>query len=239
MNLLNERNLSVSMLVVPGPWRGGDLIGDDSFCTWLRETATDRHEVVQHGFSHTIDHFDEPSIFGRLVGNFAARGCQEFWSISEPEARNRLHNGLAVLAKAGHRPVGFVAPGWLTSRAAVSAVRRVGFNYLTTHFLVRDFVSEKKYFAPVVCQRPSSASTATVAKLTKNLAMALRVANLPIRVAIHPDDLEQHETRDAIFSVIENAIKNGYKSETYASFIAARRELKFSLVDSQKSESVV
>ena len=238
MNLLNERNLSVSMLVVPGPWRGGDLIGDDSFRNWLHETATDRHEVVQHGFSHTIDHFDEPNIFGRLVGNFAARGCQEFWSISETEARNRLHNGLAVLAKAGHRPVGFVAPGWLTSRAAVGAVRRVGFNYLTTHFFVRDFVSEKKYFAPVVCQRPNSASTATVAKLTKNLAMALRVANLPIRVAIHPDDLEQHETRDAIFSVIENAIKNGYKSETYASFIAARRELKYSLLDSQQSESV-
>ena len=76
INLLNERNLSVSMLVVPGPWRGGDLLGDNSFCTWLNETATDTHEVVQHGYSHTIDHEDEPGIFGRVVGNFAARGCQ-------------------------------------------------------------------------------------------------------------------------------------------------------------------
>lgn len=238
MNLLNERNLSVSMLVVPGPWRGGDLLCDNSFRTWLNETASDKHEVVQHGYSHTIDHIDEPGIFGRVVGNFTARGCQEFWGISETEARNRLHDGLSILAKVGYRPLGFVAPGWLTSRAAVGAVRRVGFNYLTTHFFVRDFVSEKKYFAPVVCQRPNSASTAIVTKLTKNLAKVLRVANLPIRVAIHPDDLEQHETQEAIFAIIESAFKDGYKSETYASFIAARRELKYSLLDSHTSESV-
>ena len=238
INLLNERNLSVSMLVVPGPWRGGDLLGDNSFCTWLNETATDTHEVVQHGYSHTIDHEDEPGIFGRVVGNFAARGCQEFWGISETEARNRLQSGLAILAKVGHRPLGFVAPGWLTSRAAVGAVRRVGFNYLTTHFFVSDLVSNKRYFAPVVCQRPKSTSTSTVATMTKKLATALRVVKLPIRVAIHPDDLEQHETRDAIFAVIESAIANGYKSETYVSFIAARRELKYSLLDSHTRESV-
>ena len=93
MNLLNERNLSVSMLVVPGPWRGGDLIGDDSFRNWLNETATDQHEVVQHGFSHTIDHFDESGIFSRLVGNFAAHGtnrgsrCQLTWGDEQP----RIH----------------------------------------------------------------------------------------------------------------------------------------------------
>jgi len=134
--------------------------------------------------------------------------------------------------------MGFVAPGWLTSRAAVGAVRRVGFNYLTTHFFVRDLVSNKRYFAPVVCQRPNSTSTLAVATMTKKLATALRVANLPIRVAIHPDDLEQHETRDAIFSVIENAIKNGYRSETYANFISARRKSKYSLIDSHTLESL-
>ena len=238
MKLLDERNLLVSLLVVPGPWRGGDLLGDNSFRVWLNETATDKHEVVQHGYSHTIDHNDEPGIFGRIVGNFAARGCQEFWGISETEARNRLHSGLAILSKVGHRPMGFVAPGWLTSRAAVGAVRRVGFNYLTTHFFVRDLVSNKRYFAPVVCQRPNSTSTLAVATMTKKLATALRVANLPIRVAIHPDDLEQHETRDAIFSVIENAIKNGYRSETYANFISARRKSKYSLIDSHTLESL-
>lgn len=238
MHLLNERNLSISMLVVPGSWRGRGLATDETFCEWLRATAVDSHEVVQHGFSHTIDHDDKLGIFARVVGNIAARGCQEFWSISETEARNRLHSGLSTLAKVGFRPLGFVAPGWLTSRDAVSAVRRVGFNYLTTHFFVRDLVANKRYFAPVVCQRPNSASTAKIAKLTKLLAFVLRLAKLPVRVAIHPDDLFHAETREAIFSVIDYAIANGYKSETYASFIAARRELKYSLVDSQKSESV-
>lgn len=238
MELLDELNVVVSMLVVPGPWRGGELLGDNSFRIWLNETATDKHEVLQHGYSHTIDHKDEPGFFGGIVGNFAARGCQEFWGISEIEARNRLHSGLTILAKVGHRPTGFVAPGWLTSRAAVGAIRRVGFSYLTTHFFVRDLVSNKRYFAPVICQRPNSSSTLAVATITKKLAKALRVANLPIRVAIHPDDLERHETRDAIISVIENAIKSGYRSETYANFISARRKSKYPVLDSHTAESL-
>ena len=238
MKLLDELNVVVSMLVVPGPWRGGELLGDNSFRIWLNETATDKHEVLQHGYSHTIDHKDEPGFFGGIVGNFAARGCQEFWGISEIEARNRLHSGLTILAKVGHRPTGFVAPGWLTSRAAVGAIRRVGFSYLTTHFFVRDLVSNKRYFAPVICQRPNSHSTLAVTTMTKKLAKALRVANLPIRVAIHPDDLERHETRDAIISVIENAIKSGYRSETYANFISARRKSKYPVLDSHTAESL-
>jgi len=238
MKLLDELNVVVSMLVVPGPWRGGELLGDNSFRIWLNETATDKHEVLQHGYSHTIDHKDEPGFFGGIVGNFAARGCQEFWGISEIEARNRLHSGLTILAKVGHRPTGFVAPGWLTSRAAVGAVRRVGFSYLTTHFFVRDLVSNKRYFAPVICQRPNSSSTLAVTTMTKKLAKALRVANLPIRVAIHPDDLERHETRDAIISVIENAIKSGYRSETYANFISARRKSKYPVLESHTAESL-
>lgn len=238
MNLLNERNLSISMLVVPGSWRGRGLAADETFCDWLRATVVDSHEVVQHGFSHTIDHDDKPGIFGRVVGNIAARGCQEFWSISETEARNRLHSGLSTLAKVGFRPLGFVAPGWLTSRDAVSAVRRVGFNYLTTHFFVRDLVANKRYFAPVVCQRPNSASTAKIAKLTKLLAVVLRLAKLPVRVAIHPDDLFHAETREAIFSVIDYAIANGYESQTYANFISSRREPNFSQINLRKTESV-
>ena len=136
------------------------------------------------------------------------------------------------------RPLGFVAPGWLTSRDAVSAVRRVGFNYLTTHFFVRDLVANKRYFAPVVCQRPNSASTAKIAKLTKLLAVVLRLAKLPVRVAIHPDDLFHAETREAIFSVIDYAIANGYESQTYANFISSRREPKFSQINLRKTESV-
>lgn len=238
MKLLGERNLSVSMLVVPGPWRGGDLISDHAFRDWLTATVDGLHEVAQHGFSHTIDHNDQPGVLGRVIGDIAARGCQEFWSISEAEARNKLHNGLSILAKVGFRPLGFVAPGWLISRDAVKAVRRVGFNYLTTHFFIRDLVSNKKYLAPVVCQRPNSTSTAKIAKLTRRLAMALRFTKLPIRVAIHPDDLNHDETRDAIFAIIDGAIANGYKSETYAGFISARRELKYSTPNLLKTENV-
>ncbi|NDC92052.1 MAG: hypothetical protein EB089_09440 [Acidimicrobiia bacterium] len=74
--------------------------------------------------------------------------------------------------------------------------------------------------------------------MTKLLAFLLRLAKLPVRVAIHPDDLFHAETREAIFSVIDDAIANGYESRTYADFISSRREPKFSQITLHKTESV-
>lgn len=90
MEQFDERGLSVSMLVVPGPWRDGNLLADAPFIEWLSTTMNKSHEVVLHGWSHKIDHGDRPGVLRALAGQFVARGCQEFWGLTETEAHVRL-----------------------------------------------------------------------------------------------------------------------------------------------------
>ena len=223
MEQFDERGLSVSMLVVPGPWRNGNLLTDTPFIEWLGLTMNKSHEVVLHGWSHTIDHRDRPGVFRALAGEFVARGCQEFWGLTETEAHSRLQKGLSTLAQLGYAPAGFIAPGWMTSQAAVRAVTEIGFDYLTSHFHVRDLVIGSQYFAPVVCQRPGSWSSGAIAHATKFLAGTLRAFNLPLRVAVHPDDLHDSRLRKSILQIIDRAIADGYQSVTYERFISNRR----------------
>lgn len=223
MELFDERGLSVSMLVVPGPWRDGNLLTDTSFIEWLSTTMNKSHEVVLHGWSHTIDHRDRPGALRALAGQFIARGCQEFWGLTEAQAHVRLQKGLSTLAQLGYSPSGFIAPGWMTSPAAVRAVTEIGFDYLTSHFHVRDLVVGTQHFAPVVCQRPGSLSSGAIAHAIKYLAVALRSLNLPLRVAVHPDDLHDSRLRNTILQIVDQAIADGYQSVTYERFVSNSR----------------
>ena len=99
----------------------------------------------------------------------------------------------------------------------------IGFDYLTSHFHVQDLVIGNRYFAPVVCQRPGSWSSGAIAHATKYLAKFLRSVNLPLRVAVHPDDLHDSRLRNAILHVIDRAIADGYQSVTYERFISDSR----------------
>jgi predicted deacetylase len=135
----------------------------------------------------------------------------------------RLQKGLSTLAQLRYSPSGFIAPGWMTSPAAVQAVTEIGFDYLTSHFHVRDLVVGTQHFAPVVCQRPGSWSSGVIAHATKYLAGFLRSVNLPLRVAVHPDDLHDSRLRNTILHIVDQAIADGYQSVTYERFISNSR----------------
>jgi hypothetical protein len=94
---------------------------------------------------------------------------------------------------------------------------------LTSHFHMRDLVIGNQYFAPVVCQRPGSWSSGVIAHATKYLAGILRVVHLPLRVAVHPDDINDSRLRKSILHVIDRAIADGYQSVTYERFISNSR----------------
>ena len=80
-----------------------------------------------------------------------------------------------------------------------------------------------QHFAPVVCQRPGSLSSGVIAHATKHLAVILRSLNLPLRVAVHPDDLHDPRLRNAILHVVDRAIADGYQSVTYERFMSNSR----------------
>lgn len=238
MELFDTQKIAVSMLVIPGSWSGASLSEDVPFQNWLKDVVKNKHEIVLHGYSHQARIKLPFRPIKTLSGAVLARGCEEFWTLSQDEAQVRLKSGLAVLGELGFKPCGFIAPGWLSSKETVSALRSMSFGYTNSHFFVRDLARDKKFFAPVVCQRTGAASSRLVLRLTQILANVLGFLRLPIRVAVHPDDLCDPVIRAGIMRIIDRALAQGYESVTYEKFVGLTSRPEFDLPQSQFSTAV-
>ena len=82
---------------------------------WLRGRVADGDSVAQHGLRHLRTHAAGPlgSLHARLAGGRAA----EFAGLDSHAAVAAVETGRALLARAGLRPRGFVAPAYLYTRA--------------------------------------------------------------------------------------------------------------------------
>lgn len=185
-----------TLLVVPGPWRGAQPLKDPDFTEWLQAAADRGHEVSLHGWVH------EGSGSG-IANRFMARGCGEFANLTRSEAATLIIQGLEVMAALGHRPEGFTAPGWLLSGEARQALAETGFSYTTTHLGVVDLQSDQMLRAPAFCQRPNSALSHLGARLVRRIVISRAVRDLPIRLALHPEDLDDPYLRDSTQALIQ------------------------------------
>lgn len=197
---------------------------DDSHLhQWLHQCLNHGHEVVLHGWTHEFEKKVADSSRSSRFGSFLARGCHEFFNLDTDEAAERLHLGLHALGKVGFAPSGFIAPGWLMSKEVRYELHEIGLDYTNNHAFVIDLVRSQEIFAPVVCQRPDTKWSGFIAKATVALAKLLMFARLPLRVAIHPQDLADARLRNAILLIIDTAVAHGYKSLTYEQFIDQTR----------------
>ena len=224
MELFDERNLAVSLLVIPGLWNGNELLADEEFQKWLAQISSSSHEVVLHGLNHKFTQEPSTSSLKLISGRFFARGCQEFWALSKADAKALVSDGLNKLSSLGYQPTGFIAPGWLASAGTTQAISEIGFSYTTSHLLINDLLFEKRHFAPVICQRPNSPTTRLVMLMTTLLAEILMALRLPLRIAVHPEDLHDAKLRKLILKLVSRAVVNGYQSITYDQFVTSKRK---------------
>lgn len=213
LELLEARSLRTSLLVVPGPWRGGEFRRAGAFHSWLRRAESNGHEVVLHGWEHNRP-ADAAGPRGR-VGALMARGCEEFWSASYADAMRRLSSGLNVLRDEGFNPTGFVAPGWLMSPDTISALRTCPLRYTVTHTRLIDLESLRDERIFVTSQRPASSVGRPLALATRALLASQTVLARPVRVAIHPADIAEPSLRRTNLMLCDAALGHGYTSLTY------------------------
>jgi hypothetical protein len=216
---LDAIGVRASLLVVPGRWNGASLRPQSAFVQWLHEVEERGHEIVMHGLHHTARKGVDMGVGRSSVGKLMARGCEEFWGITEVEARRLLNTGLAIMNDCNFQPRGFVPPGWLMSDAALAALKAVGFEYSTTHTHVIDIANSSKKFVLAMSQRPRSLLSPIGAHLTRIAGGSLASRGTDIRVAIHPRDLLQPLLRDTNLSLCKTAISCGADVATYAEFL--------------------
>src|SRR3954469_19200102 len=87
--------IPVSLLVIPGPWRGMELAGHGDYAAVLRDRAAHGDELVLHGWCHQAG--PEGRAVRRAVGRAVARGAAEFAALDEEQAAHRLAAAKAVL----------------------------------------------------------------------------------------------------------------------------------------------
>lgn len=196
LKMCESSGVVTTLLVVPGPWRGADPTQDQRFIDWLNGAAERGHEVSLHGWVHQGP---RSGIANRLV----ARGCGEFASVTRAQAEDLLTRGLNVLDSLGHHPVGFTAPGWLLSVGARQALTEMGFEYTTTHLGVVDLQGDRTLRVPAFCQRPDSVFSHVGARIVRRLVVSRAVQELPIRLALHPEDLHDDYLRATTQSLIQ------------------------------------
>lgn len=223
VDLLEERGLRASLLVVPGWWNGSDMDSSPSFVEWLGAAAERGHEVVQHGFSHVYRGAMESTATRSLVGRLLARGCEEFWHLSYPRARELLSLGRDVLKRHGAEVHGFVAPGWLMSPDAVDAARDLGYRYTCTHTAVLDLVDGRSIPALTTSQRPRSMLTRAGIIVNEGLVTLMDRRYSVARVAVHPADLWNVRLRESNLSLCGRLVAAGFVSTTYQELVASVR----------------
>jgi uncharacterized protein len=209
----------VSLLVIPGPWRGGRLADQPEYAEVLKERVARGDEIVLHGWTHRAG--PEGSPLRRTIGRVIARGAAEFAALDEDQAAERLRAGQAVLGGLGLATVGFTPPGWLASPAAERALTQAGFRYTTNHLGVRDLRRRRLHRAFALSHRPGggAGTERAAAALMRSWARFGARRGALVRIALHPDDLHRPGLRESTLRAIETVLAAGGQATTYAGVV--------------------
>ncbi|MBA2279739.1 MAG: DUF2334 domain-containing protein [Acidimicrobiia bacterium] len=215
---LQERGVPATLLVVPGPWRSPAFEPGDELATWLHERVAGGDEVAQHGWMHRA--WPGGAWWRQVTGQVAARGCAELWSIERDVARRTLGAGLHLLRRAGFEPVGMTPPGYLASPTCLAVLRELEFRYSTSHLRVLDLRTGRRLHAPAMSHRPGGLGEAAGREMVGRVVRARAERNLPVRIALHPEDLHRPGLRQATLRAIDDALEAGLRPTTYERLVA-------------------
>jgi uncharacterized protein len=196
--LCHAAGVRPSLLVVPDFHGVSPLLGDPRFCRRLRDLQADGHEIYLHGLKHQSAARYDGSGRGaqRVVDGaawlFAQRvvsgGEAEMSDVTPDEGRSRIEEGEGVLARAGLRVDGFVAPAWSMPAWLLPLLAARAYRYTEDHLRVYDPAAGRSRSSVVL-----NWASRSPARLLSTVAWC-RVAKyarafVPARIAIHPGDM--------------------------------------------------
>jgi predicted deacetylase len=181
-----------ALLVVPNFHGRGPLLEDGPFCAELRALQAGGHEVYLHGFYHRSGERHDGRAGSRLAWLFAQRvvsgGEAEMSDVTADEGAERIDEGERVLAQAGLRVDGFVAPAWSMPSWLLPRLGARGYRFTEDHLRVYDPAAGRSR-ASVVLNWASRSPARLASTVAWCRAAAHARALVPARIAIHPGDM--------------------------------------------------
>jgi predicted deacetylase len=187
-----------SLLVVPDFHGAAPLLDDAPFCQRLRDLQAAGHPIYLHGLRHqSAARYDRRARGGRPLVDAAAwlfaqrvvsGGEAEMSDVGPSEGRARLEEGERVLAKAGLRVEGYVAPAWSMPGWLLPLLAARGYRFTEDHLRIYDPAARRSRHSVVL-----NWASRSPARLLSTVAWC-RVAKharafMPARIAIHPGDM--------------------------------------------------
>jgi hypothetical protein len=182
-----------ALLVVPNFHGRAPLLGDRRFCARLRELQAGGHEIYLHGLLHrSAERYEDASGSSRLAWLFAQRvvsgGEAELSDVAPDEGRSRIEQGEHVLAQAGLRVDGYVAPAWSMPSWLLPLLAERAYRFTEDHLRIYDPAAGRSR-ASVVLNWASRSPARLLSTLAWCRAAKHARALVPARIAIHPGDM--------------------------------------------------
>ncbi|MBZ8140119.1 DUF2334 domain-containing protein [Rubrivivax gelatinosus] len=196
--------LPLTLLVVP------EMHGEPAspeFLRWLRRQVQLGHELALHGYSHHDDGPRPKNLAEHLLRRWYTDNEGEFAALAHEPAAERLRAGLAWAEHHGLPIAGFVAPAWLMSPGAWSAVRAAPFDYTCTlagvHALPGGEALHARSFV-----FSTRAAWRRQASLLWNRTLGLAQYRAPLqRFELHPSDCDQASVSRCWSTLLERALR--------------------------------
>jgi uncharacterized protein len=186
--LCTARGVTPALLVVPN-WHGDwPLERYPDFMQWIQSRAKEGAEVFLHGERH-----DEVGLRRgwrdewRAFGKTAREG--EFLTLDAPAARERVKRGLAVFARLGLDPIGFVPPAWLARDSCVGVIGELGLTFYEDDVSITDLKRSRRLVSPVVRWSSRTPLRARGSVAVANWRWRAQRTAPHVRIALHPSDL--------------------------------------------------
>ena len=204
---LDRRDLCgrYSFLVVPNFHAVAPLDEHANFGEWLRDRRDSGVEMLLHGFFHH-DQTDHVRVADRLKSVTMTNREGEFLGLDAEESLRLIERGCEIMENViGSRPTGFVAPAYLYSEGARTALARAGFTRAEDQFQIwNPATGVGRTLAPVLqyaSRRPRSSILAS--RVAVPALWPVRVA----RFGIHPHDWDVPVLRTEVLRALDALLK--------------------------------
>ncbi len=198
----------VSLLVVPDHHGHGHFLGDAAFCEWLLVRAQAGHEVVIHGYYHQRARRENEDWKTRMTTQVYTADEGEFYDMDHATAATLVAQAREDFRQLGLTPDGFVAPAWLLSAEAETAVREAGCEYTTRLRGVIDLRTGRRTKSQALVWSARSAWRRAMSIVWNGTLFGFLAGNPLLRISIHPVDVHHRGIWAQVRKLVAAALRD-------------------------------
>ncbi|KJK17506.1 DUF2334 domain-containing protein [Pseudomonas sp. NPDC087612] len=214
-------NIPMTWLVVPDFHKRNALEQAPGFRLMLDRRLQRGDEMALHGYFHADDSPPPRSprdYFMRRIYTWEG----EFYSLDQPQARQRLEAGIDLFRRYDWPLAGFVAPAWLMSDGTRQALRQLPLRYTSDPQHIFQLPDFSPIAAPGLVWSARSRWRRGLSKVLCDVREA-RLRQAPvIRLGLHPVDMRHGFSRRYWLQTVQRLLRQGREPMTKSAWLASR-----------------